>query len=432
MPRTERIRAATLDIAVHSLRSGCDDLIHAVVTFKGRLDEERLGRAALLTFEAEPVMGSAFHEHWLSPYWEPAGRAGPSEFLEVIDEDPTEENISSFLVMQHDPASPPQVRLRILRGQAGDTLIAKVEHRASDAAGVRDYLELLSSCYRRLEREPAYKPEPAGGSRDLWQVCGRLGLMDWLRVLRRSKRDLKSKFIGWDPPPDSGRRDTPTYLFRRIEKEDFSRMRAFTSKRGATFNDLLLAALLRGFHKIAGPSKGRPISAICTADLRRYLPEGRAGGICNLSGFVYATVGRTLGDTLEETLERVRSDMAFRKADCLGLGDSPGMLALSNLMPFAIGGSILHFLASYPLRSGKLCPIMTNMGEISRGQVGFGPEVLDAYLTAPMGLAGLLAFPVGITSFEGSVMISAGLMGGEADRAGGSRILDTIIQELLP
>ncbi len=407
--------------------------IHAVIAFRGRVHEDRMARAVRLSLDAEPVLGCRFVYRWWRPYWERRDDLDDLELCRVVETGDVEAELQRFLAMPTDPRSDPQVLARILRAE-DDTLCIKVNHLTADAGGTKEYTYILAALYRKLAEDPGYAPRPnLNGSRSFRQVSRRLSFLAMLRIVRQGIRDtIEDAFPArsWTFPAAPGSPDKRTYVIRRIGPERFRALKAFGERHRATVNDVVVAALYRALLLRIHPAPNEALRMMITADLRRYLPSGKAGAICNLSGFVHLNPGFEMGKTLEDTVVRVRDLMNLKKVDYIGLGEYPLAALVFKGLPFAWARKLLHWTVDQWIEAGRAFPSITNLGVLREQELVFGgPEVTDAYLTVPIPFPPL--FVMGISGFRESLTFSIGLCETGMDRTTLGSFLE-LLERCLP
>jgi NRPS condensation-like uncharacterized protein len=393
--------------------------IHAVISFQGRINKDRMGRAVRLSLEAEPVLGCRFVVRWWRPYWERRDDLDELELCGVVETEDVETELQRFLAMPTDPCKDPQVLAHILRAE-NDTLCIKLNHMTADAGGTKEYVCLLAALYRKLTEDPGYVPRPnLKGSRSFRQVSRRFGFLDMLRIVGCGLRDtIEDTFPlrSWTFPAAQGLPEKRSYVIRRIGSERFRALKAFGDRHRATVNDVVVAALYRALLLRIHPAPGEALRMVTTADLRRYLPSEKAGALCNLSGFVHLNPGVEMGKTLEDATIRIRDLMNRKKASYLGLGDYPFAALVFKGLPFAWARRLLYRAIDLLSKPGAAWPGLTNLGVLRPQELVFGgPEVTDAFLTAPIPFPPLVV--LGVSGFRESLTFSLGICETGMDRA---------------
>ncbi|RWX46302.1 Condensation domain-containing protein [Candidatus Electrothrix aarhusensis] len=241
-----RFKAEKWDKIIYLGRAIHDSLLHCVLSFDGRLNDNILNKAFRLSLDAEPVLGCRFVDKSRQPYWErkkDLDREGRVDIAEVND---AMQAALEYMVKPIDPCDGPQVQARLFRAKR-DTLCLKINHMVADAGGVKEYIYLLSSIYRQLEKDPSYIPEVnSAGSRSRMQVVQHFIFWDKVKIVRRSFRDWKEAYFpvgNWSVPLQHLTQSQKTYVIRKIELQQFRVVRQYCKKYGVTVNDIMMAAM---------------------------------------------------------------------------------------------------------------------------------------------------------------------------------------------
>ncbi len=429
----DRLPSRTLDIALHFMATMCDPSINVVIDLDGHLDEDRLRRALRLLLDAEPVMGSVYVPRFCLPYWQrlERGELDGAELLEVQDGevDARVERQRGFLAEPTDTTRGPRIRGLLLRGEH-DRLVLKIDHQTADAGGAKDVIYRLAEIYRALGGDPGHVPEPRLGTRSLRLVYRRL--LPWClpQLLVRMLRDTRASLL---PPThlllpmDPVREGPPEHHTRHFDAE---RVRLLAGNElGATLNDVFIAGFLRSLVRVADWNGTDVLRLWGTCDLRRYIPDRRADGVCNLTGFMYQRYGTDLGDRYEDTLARVKAVMDEIKGWYPGLGYP--LTTWLTLLPWPLGVTrlLLGPFRKHMLVGGGMPPVLTNMGPIDEQLLDFGdPAVEYAWLVVPTSYpAGFMA---GLSGFRGRITMTANHYPSAVSREKIVALLDGVDDEL--
>ena len=415
----DRIIAAGQDIGI------ADFMMQMELCFAHRIDRHRLSRALALLLDAEPVLGCRLVTEKRQAYWERLPEAGPGLLRRAAGPGDVEE----FRITPIDCRTGPQLQACLHSEGCGDRLLLKVSHQACDSGGLGDAAGRLAEIYARLAGNPGYRPRPNyRGSRSCSQVMRRL---PWYRhpllavlLLRTTLMTQVPKRTHALQVPDGPRRPY-AYVIRHIEPGRFERLRAFGRERGASINDLMIAAFYRGLLE-AEPWDGRSALRIqTTVDLRRhYLPGAAAGGVCNLSTYEHLRLDDAPGD-FAATLGRVSAITRRRKSGWIGLGEL-ATVPLAGAAPYgllvqACGKFLRDRVMSRNYPSG-----LTNLGPIAPGRVSFDGEPERAWILPPVVFPPVLY--VGFSGYGSTLTLSAGVPLGARDFIEGffDRMLGTL------
>lgn len=384
-PIPSRFPTVMLDQNVFCMQNKVADLqVRCVISLDGKVDAERMAKAVRLTLDAEPILGCRFVEQWWRPYWERRKDLNSIKNFGLVQVTDFVKELVSFMSAPVNPLTDPLVQVRILRSE-NDTMCIKINHMIADACGGKEYAYLLASIYRKLAEDPEYVPKPnLWGSRSLRQISKCFNFLDKLRIIRRGFRDFKRRsfpYVFWSFPSNAGTLSNKTFVIRQFGPERFRVIKEYGRTHHATMNDIMLAAFYRALFDFINPDPSVPLRLANTVDLRRHLPSGRTGVICNLSNFSFTNIGKEVGTTFEDTVVMVREDMNAMKADFLGLGDCPFVALFFKGLPFSWTRKLFAQSLNQLIKIGNTPPIFTNTGIIDSGQLIFGDAIAtDAYM----------------------------------------------------
>lgn len=408
--------------------------IETVLELDGKLDYEKLSKAVRLSVDAEPVFGCRFIEAD-PPYWKRLDYIDENMLCSLEDTENPEEAVKRFLESPLDMDKDPMVKVKLIRCNEKDTLCIKVNHACCDATGSKEYVQLLSNIYSRLDDENGvYIPKPSVRTRrDQDRLFEELGI-----------KDPEASFI---PGSDAL---IPTWKFPwKHAREHFTRvavcklpyghldvMSGYAKSKDATINDLILTAFYRAMHKMDIPVYDEPMEIPVTVDLRRYLPGHKTEAIRNFSGSVNTRLLMIENETFSETLSRVRAVMNEIKNDYPGLQSAIGLeivekMSYKDLCTYF--QAIPHYsdiLIKYIVFYGDRClPVLSNVGYVSRSLIKFGRvDVTGAYMVPPnVAAPALLLMPA---SYNGVMTLAISYYDSLVERRDIERLLEYIKDEL--
>ena len=405
----DRIPSVYFDLLILSMEaSGVGRfVIQLEMVFPASLDAERLMTALDLMLDAEPVLGCRMVPDPKLPYWQRLSGVERKNFSLTTNE-------SDYLAFQNrglDCSKGPQLQACLFRRAQGDRLLLKVAHQVSDAGGVKDIAAKLSAVYNRLEKEPGYKPEPnLAGFRDLSQIMRHIPIWAYPVIFANFMRQSWSNTVPASTlhlqiPP--GPTEPLTYVIAHIPAKRMEKIKQFGKAHDATINDVMVAAYYRALVKLAGCDNKTMLRLQTTIDLRRwYLPNEKAGGICNLSVYEYPNLGRTLGKDIGETVALVSKITRSRKNNWFGLTDVC-LIPVLKLLSFENQVKLGIKYVDHWIKRKEFPNALTNMGEIKKESVTFGIEPTRAYLLTPFIFPPL--FGGGMSMYQGELTLCGGV-----------------------
>lgn len=386
MPDTipSRFRVRSLDRMQHLIRFLSDAVIRSVITLDERVEVERLRRALRLSLDAHPIAGCRAPEGWWRPVLVRLDEIDEQALLTVVEvEGDTDAAVEAAVIPIWDPIAGPLVRAILVRGDQ-DVLVVKNWHLLGDGMGTRRYLYTLASIYRRLGDDPDFVPTPVVGPR---------GLPTLLRALGPRKA-IKAFFApatgptfarGWSLPLRSGENEGPALVVRTLPPARMAAMRKLARAERATINDLLMAAYLRAFARVAPPKPGAAYSAATHINLRRWLPDGDLPAVGNCATITGVALGDDLGETMADTVRLVRDAMAPIKAGLPPIRSLMMQALALNALPWRWLTGLIK-LVEGPMSEHEDSlgvPMFNNLGVIDAEKLAFGERpARNAYTTA--------------------------------------------------
>jgi NRPS condensation-like uncharacterized protein len=403
-----RLPAQLLDRAIDCCSIWANEMIQLELDYPRHLDAERLREAFHLTLDAEPILCCRWVPQLRRPYWERIEKRSRDTFLLTSDKIEYEK----FLNRSIDPTTGPQIEVCLWRCSDRDRLLLKVSHYVADAAGVKDIAARMSVIYSRLFSEPHYRPEAnIHGSRSCWQVIRRVPWYLYPRLYleyRRRSRDVLP-LVCHKLAIQEGPHTPLVFLHRLISEDRVARLSNYRVTSNATINDIMLTALLRAQAALGNWDGQTQLTMDSTVDLRRYLAEGSAGAVANLSVAVpfFPNLGTNLGKDFASTLERIASITRERKANWLGVPELIGWYHL--LVPRTHWMATELCLMAYQrhIQNEAMRTNFINFGLISEDGVKFDSKPVNAWiLTPPLYPPG---FSIGVSGYAGSLTMSTGV-----------------------
>ena len=394
-PRTE-----TCDLMQYFYTTVHDPVIRALLRFSGRIDPGTLKRAVDLSSGAVPQIRCCFSQE--KHAWEDRGFTA-EQMVRIVDagegEDPSDKLMLSAIAFFEEP----HLKITLVRGRKADSLCVVISHLVADGVGLKQYLALLAGLYTACEagQEPApQKP----GDRSVRQLSKSFRFGEKLRIFS-SKMDYEKQNPSMFLPFEKGEGE-PFCVLRRIEPERFSELHAYAKSRGATLNDLLLAAYFRAHHTLTGCPK---LVLPCPVDARKYLPEASQCGVCNLTSSYMVRLSVGENDSFDKTLRAVSEQMTAQKNSIASLKGPLLLDLLFRMLPYSATRSMFFKTFYIPFIS------FTNIGVLKPELLRFGrTETADAYLTTAVKKAPL--FQVSVSSFAGRCTLSSNMEGSQQNR----------------
>jgi NRPS condensation-like uncharacterized protein len=316
-----------------------------------------------------------------------------------------------------DTFNGPQVKINIVRDGISDTLCISMNHMLCDAAGFKDYLYLLSNIYTKLGENYSYRNDYVCGSRSSVQMLKSFSANEKFDILFK-KYDI-SKHDGGAVFELNGQKNNPFIITHTISRKRFLAIRTYAKKHNATVNDVMLTAFIRVVYDFLG----RTVAVPCTVDLRKYMPDRSAAGICNLVSLLICDIGLDLGADFGSTLLKVKSVMDCEKNN---LSCIKSMLLLEiayKLFPYKIAKALISKKFKNPSIS------FTNIGILDKEKLYFSSSrIISSYMTGSIKYAPY--FQLALSTFDNEVTFSVNFHGTQADKEKITLFLEKLDKEL--
>jgi len=416
---SDKFRVEAFDILQHlfEVTKVNDHTLHFKAQFDSQIDLDCLKKAVHLTSEAFPLVCCRFteiggHARWVKE------QCDINSILSFIETAIPEENAEQFMLQKIDAFHAPQLKIGLFRNKERDTLCVLINHMLCDAAGFKDFLSLLSSTYTRLFLEPNYIPLSVIGGREVNALMKSYSKTDKRRMILYKNN---KKLHGCDANfACEGNLDNPFIAVKTISKERFQKIKTYAKAQHATINDVVLTAFIRTFYTC----QGSVISVPCTMDLRKFMPNHKANGICNLVTNVICDIGIEMGNTFGETLFKVKKAMDKAKTDVAFLSPIAKLNLAYRHLPYRATKYIVKKVFSNPTVA------FTNIGILDPTHLTFGnTTMVSAFMTGSIKYAPY--FQLALSTFREEMTFSVNLRGTSNDYEKIDRFLTVLDHELI-
>jgi NRPS condensation-like uncharacterized protein len=423
----QRLPATNVDLGFHRW-ADAEPVIGLECTFDGRLNEQVLARAGHLLLDAEPMLDFRLAVDSADPHWK---RLRPSQ-RSVVTVARNRQDYETFRSSGLDATRGAQIAVCLWHREAGDRLLVKMTHEVGDGFGLRLAVARLSSLYSAVELDPGHRPSQGVlPTRDAALILGSIPRLVRLRAVlalawflaprlfprRRHHPPLPDESVGpWVP------------VIRALPAPSLASLHAYGKERGATLNDVFLAAAYRALAGSAWDGKSA-LRILISIDLRRWcLPPECASAIANLASMDFPFLGRDVGRDFDDTLERVSAVMRRRKRSRPGLAWAVvGHFLVRNMRRDWSHLDDTRRAARRSNDPGRSFMTFSNEGLLDRSQLRFGELTpVSAYILPPH-----MALPrlhVCVTGYDGALTVTSGTSENGAAAVG--RFLDALLREL--
>ena len=290
-----------------------------------------------------------------------------------------------------------------------------MSHMLCDAAGFKEYLYMLSNIYSNIKNNQDYQAMTRK-NRKVNQILKNLSITEKVKIMFGKVDIFTYNDVKFELEGDI---NNPFIEIRNINKEKFHMLKAYAKERESTVNDIMLTAYIRVLFQLFG----RCVTIPCTVDLRKYIPNHRGEGFCNLCTNLICNIGDETGRTFEETLYKVKKEMNKQKSNIACVKSVAMLEKVFDIFPYKTARGIVEKKFVNPLIA------FTNIGIIDEKQLAFdNSDIVEAYMTGSIKYNPY--FQLAISTFDNVATLSVNLYGTQSDKNKVNIFLDKFINEL--
>jgi len=400
-------------------RNGFNDhQIHGVLGFERPLDSEILKRAVVASIQAIPILGTRYIDG-ANPRWT---SLDPVDYERAFVIALTQVEFEAFVVAKVDERIGPQIQVCALNADR-HAVAFKLNHMICDAAGFKQYLELLARIYTGLATGANYQPPTIAGDRSPDAILDTFGWAVKLKSLFAQSQDSdwtgKQKF----PLSDDGEA-RPYVVAHRLDRAKVGALKNYCRSKGATVNDALLTAMYRVLFRTLALKSGDTLQIPIMVDMRRYVSgNAQFESLTNLTSMVCTQLDYRPIESFGDTLARATAVMLDKKSDVFGLN---GWVKL-KLVFAALGNRTANRLLRSRLKQPFIC--MTNIGTLESERMYFsGARPNDVYLCGSIKYRPY--FQLAVSTYNGETTLTVNQYCVGADRQRVVAFLDDVGAEL--
>jgi NRPS condensation-like uncharacterized protein len=391
-------------------------VLHFSAEFSDELNYTWIEQAVNLLADAFPLIRCGFKDTYPHrPVWVDYGYTS-DQMVSLIETEDSSSAVQKFLCQELDLGKGPQMKIGVIRKGKTDTICLLMNHMLCDAAGFKEILYTLAQTYTCLENQKQIQIGSMIEDRSVRQILRAHSLRDRMKIYC-SKAQLNPH--GDQKFDFEGDLSNPFIEIRKISRQQFLLLKSYAKNHQASINDIMMTALLRVLFRFFGDAAPLP----CAIDLRRFLPEHKAGGVCNLMSNLCCYVGPDLGDSFESTLFKVKKEMDIQKNNLGCIKNIALLEKLFTVLPYKMAYDLLKKYFSNP-------PVaFTNIGILDKNRLVFGSsKMTDSYMTGSIKY--IPNFQVSLTTFDDQATLCVNLYGTRNDRQIIIDFLDDFMQKL--
>lgn len=418
----ERRLSAELWDKMHYLFRGFNDrMVHVELHYHCKIDIEALKTVLLCFVEKAPVLHSSFIDTKLTAHWR-VNDYGIDDILVTQQTDDPQTLADAFLTQYIEPDAPVQIRVGVFYNETQTVLCIVENHMCMDGGDLKYFVRSLCQAYTEYVSNGTSPLQLRSGTRSFEAVY-----RDFSRREKKMAQNLYKNVCAKDdhrfPLTPNSLHDVSFISRRKIDEQRFAALRKAGKARGATVNDLLVAAYFYSLYELAGFGEKESVTISCAIDLRRHIKDTDGMGITNHTAFMQCNIperGKDIFETLEYTKKSVER---FKNDKYMGLYGLPLLKFGYGILPQAAAEGVIKLGYSNPLLA------MSNIGVLdSEGYSLCGNAPFDGFMTGAVKYKPFAL--VSATSLGGTLTLSMCVRGNEEDKRIVARFFDLMEQNL--
>jgi NRPS condensation-like uncharacterized protein len=304
--------------------------------------------------------------------------------------DDADAETAAFHATPFDPKGP-RLAVLLLRAPDHDEVCVRFDHVAGDGWSAKEVTHLLAETYSALLADPSYSPAPRlaprPGHAEVWSA-----LTDEQRAA--AAKGPKMAYSRWRFASRRGSGDRFLVRSVTLPADRVAAVRAYARERGATVNEMLLAAMVRSSASMSPQRPGQPAGVSVSADPRRVVQGADLDRVAMLATTQTVLVPHRAGESFEETLRSVREGTRPFRDTLWGVAAANGPAPSLRTMR-----AFFAFLTAMMRVVGVAGLISMNVGPFDEQRLAFGRlRPVSAVATGPIGR--FPGFPALISSYR--------------------------------
>ena len=392
-----------------------DRMVHLELHYDFEIDIEALKTVLICFLEKAPVLHSRFVDNKVSPYWE-VMPYNIEEVLTVKHSDDVEKDIDEFLTQYIPPESDLQMKAGVFFYE-GKTALCMVEnHMCMDGGDFKYFIKSFCEAYSGYVKEGISPINLREGTRSYDSVYSDLSKTQ-KKMAKNLYRNVCAKDTHRFPLTESRDEDRSFIARRKLSEETFMKIKAAGKQRGATVNDMLVAAYFYSLYELADYGLDESVTISCAIDLRRHLKDDDGQGITNHTAFMQCNIPRRGRDIFETLQYVINSSNLYKKDRFMGLYGLPLLRFAYKILPHSASEEIIKIGYSNPLLA------MSNIGILDHKALALcGNEPIDGFMTGAVKYKPYVLLSA--TSMRNVITLSMCVRGNEEDKKIVSRFFD--------
>lgn len=392
-----------------------DRMVHLELHYDFEIDLEALKTVLICFLEKAPVLHSRFVDNKVSPYWE-VMPYNIEDVLTVKHSENVEKDIDEFLTQYIPPESDLQMKVGVFFYEGKTALCIVENHMCMDGGDFKYFIKSFCKAYSDYVEKGISPMNLREGTRSYDSVYSDLSKTQ-KKMAKNLYRNVCAKDTHRFPLTESRDEDRSFIARRKLSEETFLKIKAAGKQRGATVNDMLVAAYFYSLYELAGYGTDESVTISCAIDLRRHLKDDDGQGVTNHTAFMQCNIPRRGRDIFETLQYVINSSNLYKKDRFMGLYGLPLLKFAYKILPHSASEEIIKIGYSNPLLA------MSNIGILDHKALALGGnEPVDGFMTGAVKYKPYVLLSA--TSMRNVITLSMCVRGNEEDKKIVNRFFD--------
>ncbi len=293
------------------------------------------------------VFRSAVVKHPIAPYWRVSDYR-IDEAVTVSWPENLEAAKEAFFSQEIPANNPLQIRMALFYHEGKTSVCFIWNHMGMDGGGFKSFWTAFCKNYTDYVNEGTSPENFSAGPRAYSEVYADFSPKDKAKAKRLYFGGASPKSTHKFPFTPKDNQDGVVIVSKEIGRDVFIAARNACKKQGATVNDMLVAAYMDAFCRLAGVGADESLTVSCAVDLRRYIKDTDRIGYTNHVTFIHCTIPKK-GASIDETLQEVAAFSIKAKQDpFMGLHGLPLLNFGYKTMIYAQAEPVINVFYNQP------------------------------------------------------------------------------------
>lgn len=402
-----KLNAELWDKMHYLFRDFNDRMVHLELHYDFEIDVEKFKTVLICFLEKAPVLHSRFVDNKVSPYWEVMPYT-VEDVLTVKRVDDIHGATDEFLTQYIPPESDLQMKVALFYYEGKTALCIIENHMCMDGGDFKYFIKEFCKAYSDYDEKGITPLSLRQGTRSYDSVYSSFSKAQE-KMARNLYRNVCAKDTHKFPLTESRKEDKSFIARRKISEDMFLKIKSVGKTKGATVNDMLVAAYFFALYELADYKEDESVTISCAIDLRRHMKDDEGQGITNHTAFMQCNIPKRGRDIFETLQYVINSSNLYKKDKFMGLYGLPLLKLGYRLLPHSASEQIIKIGYSNPLLA------MSNIGILDHKALALSNnEPFDGFMTGAVKYKPYVLLSA--TSMRNEITMSMCVRGNEEDK----------------